>query len=363
MKAVDWVGVVTIVGGVVMFLLGLESGGQTRPWNSAYTICLIVFGLVVICLFFINEWRFAKYPLMPLRLFSNRSNIAALGVCYCHGLVFIAGTYYLPLYFQTVLAANPILSGVYLLPLGVTLSLMSAVTGIVIKKTGHYREPIWFGLTFMVLGFGLFLDLPDHADWTKIIIYQIIAGIGVGPNFQAPLIALQNHVKGSDIATATSLFGFMRQLATSMSVVLGGVIFQNMLARRGPELGAALGSNAVQLSGSGFGTTTAFLKSLPSAQKAVVNMAYTQSLHKMWIFYVAIGVFGLFISLFIRAKVLSKVHEKTVTGLAAQEVARLEWVEESSAKRLGKKGDTATGIRPNAATTANGPSEKRFEDV
>lgn len=48
----------------------------------------------------------------------------------------------------------------------------------------------------------------------------------MGPNFQAPLIAIQTTVKPSDIATATGTFGFIRQLSTSISVVLGGVIFQ-----------------------------------------------------------------------------------------------------------------------------------------
>ena len=93
LKSIDWVGVLLIIGGVVMFLFGMESGGQTQPWASAYTICLIVFGVFTIALFFINEWKFAKYPIMPLRLFRETSNLASLGVCFCHGFVFIAGSY------------------------------------------------------------------------------------------------------------------------------------------------------------------------------------------------------------------------------------------------------------------------------
>jgi hypothetical protein len=49
-------------------------------------------------LFFIySEKRLAKYPLMPLSIFSHRSNIASLLVCTIHGFVFIAAEYYLPL--------------------------------------------------------------------------------------------------------------------------------------------------------------------------------------------------------------------------------------------------------------------------
>ena len=125
-----------------MVLLGLEFGGVTHPWSSATVICLIVFGIVVACLFVLNEGKFARYPVMPLRMF-NISSAACLGVCFCHGFTFIAGTYYLPLYFQAVLGASPILSGVWLLPMAISLSASSIMTGIFLKKTGKYLPPIW----------------------------------------------------------------------------------------------------------------------------------------------------------------------------------------------------------------------------
>jgi MFS family permease len=194
LKAVDWLGCLTMVGAVIMILLGLEFGGISHPWTSATVICLIVFGVVLLAAFFLIEWRVAPYPLMPLDLFSKRSNLAALAACFLHAYVFIAGNYFLPLYFQAVLGATPILSGVYLLPQAVALSFMSMFTGIFIKKTGKYLPLIWAGMFLMTLGFGLFIDYDVNSSWAKIIIYQIIAGIGVGPNFQAPLIALQSLV-------------------------------------------------------------------------------------------------------------------------------------------------------------------------
>ena len=186
--AIDWLGFLTTVGGTLMLLFGLEFGGITFPWRSTAVICLIVFGTLTISLFFVVEYRFATYPLMPLRIFSQRSSIACLGVCFFHAYVFIAGSYYLPLYFQAVLGASPILSGVYLLPTALSLSLTSAITGVVIKKTGQFLPPIWLGFICMTVGYGLFIDLAPGSSWAKIILYQIVAGIGVGPNFQSPLI-------------------------------------------------------------------------------------------------------------------------------------------------------------------------------
>jgi MFS family permease len=157
----------------------------------------------------------APYPLMPLSVFSKRSNIAALGTCFCHAFVFIPANYFLPLYFQAVLGATPILSGVYLLPTAIALSIFSILTGIVIRKTGQYLAAIWFGMTLMTIGTGLFIDLRADSSWAKIIIYQAIAGIGVGPNFQAPLIALQSLVPVS-----LSLFSFSAHLTHSRNPTL-----------------------------------------------------------------------------------------------------------------------------------------------
>ncbi|KAK5055929.1 hypothetical protein LTR84_012479 [Exophiala bonariae] len=333
-KAIDWVGVILIVGGVTMFLFGMESGGITHPWDSAYTLCLIILGLFTIVLFFINEAKFAKYPVIPLRIFNDRSNLASLGVCAVHGFVFIASSYFLPIYFQTVLSASPLLSGVYLFPTVLSLSFASAVVGVVIKKTGRYREPIWFGLAMMTLGSGLFIDFDPSPNWAKIIIYQIIAGIGVGPNFQSPLIALQSHVKGHDIAVATATFGFTRNIWTSMSVVLGGVVLNNQLSGKQAYLARFLPADVAQrLANSSFGASADYVRSLPPDQKHAVNVAYTESLKTLWIFYTAFSALGILISLFITKKELSSQHEKARTGIAEQERVRLEEKEARRARR------------------------------
>lgn len=340
LKAIDWIGCITIVGGTVMFLLGLEYGGVSYPWDSATVICLIVFGFVTIGLFFLNEWKLAKYPIMPLRIFKHRSNIASLLVCFVHGMVFISGAFFLPLYFQAVFGATPILSGVYLFPFVLSLSFASAVVGVFIKKTGQYLPAIWFGTVITTLGFGLFIDLPSsRGSWSRVIIYQIIAGVGAGPNFQSPLIALQSKINPQDIATATATFGFTRNLATAVSVVIGGVIFQNGMHKREATLTASLGQRiAMELSGGRAGASTGIVPTLPPDQKAVATRAYTDSLKIMWVFYVCIAAAGVVASLAIGKQRLSKTHVVQKTGLAEQEIARQERKDADAAKKLGKSG-------------------------
>ena len=339
LKAIDWVGSLLIVGATLMFLFGLQYGGETYPWDSATVVCLIVFGVLTFVLFVLYEWKVPKYPVMPLGLFNSRTNVATLFVVFIHGVVFISASYYLPLYFQAVRNATPILSGVYLLPTALALSAGSIGTGIFVRKVGAFLPPIWFGMFMMTLGYGLFVDFHANSNWAKLALYQIIAGIGVGPLFQAPIIALQAHINPRDIGTATATLGFIRQLATSTSVVIGQVVFQNSMSAKTPQLVAALGpERAMQLSGGEAGANTQVIQALPQEQRDVVRVAFANSLQPMWIMYVAFSAVGFFAAFLIQKKKLSKQHEETKTGLAAEKENAAARTAEKEARRASKKG-------------------------
>lgn len=339
-KAIDWLGALLIVGGVLMFLFGLEFGGETHPWNSAIVICLLVFGVFTMFLFALSQIYVAKYPIMPPRIFSRRSNIASLGAVFIQSFVFISASYYLPLYFQAARGASPILSGVYLLPTSVSLSITSMFVGIAIRKTGKYWIFIFSGMFLMTLGYGLFIDLDRYSSWAKIIIYQIIGGIGVGPNFQAPLIALQSLIQPKDIAAGTATFGFTRQLATSISVVVGGVIFQNELAKK------AAGSPEVSGGGGGgSGASIEIIDSLPPAEKQQAQVAFADSLMPIWILYVVVAFLGVLNCFLIGTQTLSKEHKETETGLEAQEKGRKEALAEEEERKANKAARKSADVR------------------
>ena len=86
-KAIDWAGSLSILGFVIMLLLGLDFGGVTLPWNSPTVICLIIFGCLLSVAFAFSELKLAQYPLMPLGLFANKSNVACLLVTFTQAFV------------------------------------------------------------------------------------------------------------------------------------------------------------------------------------------------------------------------------------------------------------------------------------
>jgi hypothetical protein len=316
LAAIDWLGSLLIIGATLQLLFGLEFGGVTYPWNSVTVIALIVFSVVTFGVAIAVEKYVAEYPVIPLRLFKSRKNIAAFAVCFVHGAVFISGSYYLPLYFQAVVGASSLLSGAYLLAYALPLSFVSAFTGIWMKKTGQYLPAIIFGMVFLTLGFGLYIDLGAEVNWAKLVIFQIIAGIGVGPNFQSPLIALHSGVQPQDIAAATSTFQFIRQLATSISIVIGGVVFQNGMQKQYPTLLTELPPEiANRLTGGSAGANVGLVASLQGEQGRVARGAFWNSLQEMFIVFTAISAVGLLISPFIGNRKLSNQHTEYKTGL------------------------------------------------
>ena len=334
----------TIVGGVVMILLGLESGGELHPWSSAFVLCLTIFGAVAVFLFVLNEWKLAEHPLIPPRLFRAKSNIGAYGVVFIHGMIFASGNYYLPLYFQKVLGASALLSGVYLLPSVLSLSFATLFSGAFVRKTGRFRELIYIGVLFMSLGYGLLIDLGPTKNLPKLIIYQLIVGFGSGLNIQSPLIALQSHTKGYDVAVATSTYGFIRTLATSVSIVVGGTISQTELVRQGAVLRQALGLDiAERIIGEGFGTNPETLQHLSPQQRDTINEVYTSSLRTMWIFYAALSACAFLPALLIQKAELSDQHKVVKTGVEELKRIRLIELQEKEEKKKARNGGTRAG--------------------
>ncbi|KAK2060348.1 hypothetical protein LY76DRAFT_510135 [Colletotrichum caudatum] len=316
LRAIDWAGTAAIIGGTLMFLFGLELGGVSHPWGSPAVVCLLVFGALTIALFVVIECRYARYPVIPMHLFRTRSNAAAFATSFCHAFAFISGSYWLPLYFQGVQGASSLLSGVYLLPYVLSLSLASAAAGALIRKTGNYLYLIVGGMLVATLGFGLFRDLPFDRDLARIVLYQVVAGLGIGPNFQAPLIAVQTSVGPRDIAAATSAFGFVRQMGTSISVVVGGVVFNNEMQKQHARLRAELGpALAGELSGSSAASSVGVVAGLRGGEARVARGAYLDALKTMYVVYAAFAGLGLATSLFIGQKRLSKKHTEHKTGL------------------------------------------------
>lgn len=320
LKAVDWFGSLTVIGSTLLILLGLEFGGVKYPWSSSIVICLLVFGVIFAILFIVIEARYAKYPIIPLALFANCSNLGTFATAFLHTMASTSGSYWLPLYFQGALATSALWSGIYILPFLMGMCIVSAASGFIIRKTGNYVYVISGGMAVATIGFGLFIDLPGDKNFTKLIIYQVVAGVGLGPNYQSPLLALQANVKPQEVGSATSTYGFVRQSASAISIVLGGVVFNNVMNSQQPQLRAALGpAVAERFAGDSASSNVFTVVDLSGEEGHLVRHAYLEAIRTMYILFASLLGVGLLTSFVIKQQRMSEVHEQHKTGLQSLE--------------------------------------------
>lgn len=317
-QAVDWLGTFAILAVSLLLLLGLDFGGAIFPWNSPKVVCLIVFGALMIGLFVFNEQHLAKYPLMPLAVFKDWSNNATFLVTFAHGMVLIGMEYYLPLYFQSVQQASPFRSGLLLLPLMVTQAAGEISAGVLIHRTGRYRESIWVGVVLMTIGTGLYIHFGTDTSVATVVGLEIFGALGPALLFQGPMVSIQNTVSQADTASATASLGFTRMVAMSLSVVVGGVVFQNSMNARQPSLAAAGLEESVlaALSGSqaAANVNISGLR-LDGPQRQVVLEAFAWSMRNMFIMYTCLAAVAMVASIFIKHRRLNTEHVETKTGI------------------------------------------------
>lgn len=310
MSSFDWLGTVTILLATILLLVGLQLGG-TSSYAQPLVVCFLVLGSLAYAMFpWTQKWYEQRggSPITPLRIFRDVSNLSALGVCACDALVFNSVAYFLPLYFQIIVSASPQTSGVYMLAVAIPLAICSFIGGWIIEKTGRYLEVLQIGLGLMTVGVGLFISFGTALEPAKVIVFLGIVGIGFGPNFNAPLIALQTRIRESDMAAGTSAFGFVRMVGGTIGLVVGQVVFQILMR---PHLSSFIDAGlttefAEALAGGEAISQAGRVSLLLEEQRNVVRGGMTAALRGVWIFYTVVSALGLCVSFGIHRSQLTR---------------------------------------------------------
>ena len=210
------------------------------------------------------------------------------------------------------------ISGVLLIPLIFATAIMAILCGLYTNRTGRYIELIWIGVVLMTIGNGLYIHLNATSSLAEVIAFEVVAGLGAGLLFQPPLIALQALVPQDDSAAAVGTLSFVQTLATSLAVVLGGIVFQDSMDLQVPKLHAAgLPSNITDvLSGTSAAANTMLVKTIANpGQRLLVKQAFSWSIRNIFILSTGVSACGILASSFIVKAVLSNEHVETRTGI------------------------------------------------
>ena len=230
---IDYLGATVLVAALVPILIGL-SNKQSGAWADATVGGLIAAGLAITAAFVWIELRSAD-PIVPIRLFTNRSFTISVIAMFMASMAFFTPVVFLPRWFQVVEGATATQSGYQILALLGGLIVSAILSGQVVARTGRYKllalgSPV-------VLAVGLFLlsnlraDTPLPVLWS----WMFITGIGVGPIFSIFTLVVQGAVPPRQIGTATSSLTLFQQIGGTVGLAIAGTVFGARLAEELPR--------------------------------------------------------------------------------------------------------------------------------
>ncbi|KAH7057433.1 putative MFS drug transporter [Macrophomina phaseolina] len=229
LKAVDFIGAFLALGGSAVLVLALTWAGGEYEWRSAHVIASFVVGFVVCVLFVLWQWRGTKVPLVPLHIFKSKVVNGASVTMFVNGWNFVTQVYYIPTFYQLVYGYSATKAGALLLPITLTQTVSSTLSGLMVTWTGRYRENILAGWVLWAIGLGLFSTLDASSGLGKQIGYAVLTGLGVGNTLQPSLVAIQAGVARRDMAVVTSFRNFIRNLGATLGLAIAGTIVNNSL--------------------------------------------------------------------------------------------------------------------------------------
>lgn len=205
-EQIDLLGFVLLAGFAIQLLLALEWGGGRFPWNSSVIIGMLCGSVATLVLFCYVQHRKGDRALIPLRIAGQR-------VVFCGCIVFgilmtcsFQRTFYMPMYFQSVMNATAMMSGVYMLPNVISQVAATLVSGYMgesspsrdirskhwdtdidirtVGKFGYYLPWSVTSIVAVAVSSGLLSTLRVDAPTGEWIGYQILHGFGCGVGAQ-----------------------------------------------------------------------------------------------------------------------------------------------------------------------------------
>ncbi|MFJ9388750.1 MFS transporter [Nocardioides sp. NPDC101246] len=306
---VDWAGAFFMAAGVCLLLVWVTFAGDKYDWASWETAAMVGGSVLLLLIFVLVESKAAE-PIIPLRLFANRtitlSSLASLFV----GVAMFAGTIFFSQYFQLARGESPTMAGVMTIPMIAGLFLSSTISGQIITRTGRWKAWLVVGAVLIVGGLGLLGTIRYDTEYWHVAIFMAILGLGVGMTMQNLVLSTQNQVAPADLGAASSMVTFFRSLGGAMGVSALGALMAHRVADYVQDGLADLGPRYAALA-QGTSGEIPDIDKIPEPLRSVLESAYGHGIADIFLIAAGAAVIALVFVVFIK-----EVPLKTKGGLA-----------------------------------------------
>nr|WP_229892700.1 MFS transporter [Streptomyces tendae] len=297
---VDWAGAFFVTAAVCLLLVWVTFADDKYAWLSWQTYILVGASLVLGLVFLFVETRAAE-PIIPLRLFRNRTIALASLASLFVGIALFAGTVFFSQYFQLARGDSPTRSGVMTIPFIGGLFVSSTLSGQIITKTGRWKSWLLAGGVLLTVGLGLLGTLRYDTPYWHIAVFMVLMGLGVGMTLQNLVLCTQNQVEPGDLGAASSVVTFFRSLGGAVGVSVLGSVMSSRISHHAADTIGQLGPReraaAANASGSG---AIPDLDLLPPGVRTWLESAYGHGIGDIFLYVAPVALLAFLVTLFIK---------------------------------------------------------------
>ncbi|MFF3346852.1 MFS transporter [Streptomyces sp. NPDC002779] len=233
----DIPGVLLLAAGLLCVVFGVVKG-ESWGWTSAGTWAAVGAGVLVLVLFGRHETR-VEHPLLPMRLFRNRSLTVGAIITALNFFVMLGVIFFVMLYLQNVRGFTPVEAGVRTLPLSLASLVASPLGAVLTQRLGaHLTMPLGMVLQAAAC-FGM-LTWQTDSSYATMWPPFVALGLGVGMVLSASSDAIVGNAPVQDGGVAGGLQATTLQIGGALGTsVLVSVISAKVGATLTGELTGA----------------------------------------------------------------------------------------------------------------------------
>ncbi|MGW4403715.1 MFS transporter [Nonomuraea sp. NPDC004702] len=209
----DHLGVILLAAAIVAVNLLTTWAGTAHAWTSP-----VILGLAAACVLlpvlFVLAQRRATDPVIPLRLFRDRTFSVVVAVGFVAGFLGLGIVNYLVLWLQAVLSLGVRTSGYLLTAMMLGVVLTSYASTRLITRTGAYRRHPAASMVLFALA-GLLCAVVD-AGPVLAAVFLLLFGIAAGLNSQALSLAARDAARRDDLGAVQGTAAMARQTGTAL---------------------------------------------------------------------------------------------------------------------------------------------------
>ncbi len=219
----DIVGLLLVAVGILGVVYGIVRGNDAG-WDSLEVMGSLGLGAVLLVSFVLWERR-TPAPLLPLRLFRDRSFSVANVV----GLVFSFGVFgsifILIQFMQIVQGLSPLEAGIRTMPWTMAPMVIAPLAGLIAPRVGT-RALIIVGLTMQAIAmFWLGVTMSADSQYLEMLTPFILAGVGMGLVFAPMSTAVLATMRSDDQAKASGTNSTLREVGVALGIAVLTAVF------------------------------------------------------------------------------------------------------------------------------------------